>query len=76
MNGASLWSLLSVEPEQVKADEDPKILWEQYFRRQRLLKQVVEGEMHPDDLLDCLIEDHLSPDEYLKYLDDALRDIV
>lgn len=73
MNGASLWSLLSVEPEKTTADEDVEVLWQQYFRRQHLLKRVVTGEMDPDDLLDCLLEDNLSPDEYLDSVEEALR---
>ena len=73
MNGASLWSVLSVEPDEAIANDDPEVLWQQYFRRQRLLKSVVTGHMHPDDLLDCLLEDNLSPDEYLDSVEDALR---
>jgi hypothetical protein len=73
MNGAGLWSVLSVEPDEAIANDDPEILWQQYFRRQRLLKNVVTGEMDPDDLLDCLLEDNLSPDEYLESVEEALR---
>jgi hypothetical protein len=73
MNGAGLWSVLSVEPDEATTEEDPEILWQQYFRRQRLLKSVVTGEMDPDDLLDCLLEDNLSPDEYLDDVEEALR---
>jgi hypothetical protein len=73
MNGAGLWSVLSVEPDEAIANDDPEILWQQYFRRQRLLKSVVTGEMDPDDLLDCLLEDNLSPDEYLESVEEALR---
>jgi hypothetical protein len=73
MNGAGLWSVLSVEPDEATTEEDPEILWQQYFRRQRLLKSVVVGEMHPDDMLDCLLEDNLSPDEYLEVVEEALR---
>lgn len=73
MNGAGLWNVLSVEPDETTAEEDPEILWQQYFRRQRLLAQVVTGEMHPDDMLDCLLEDNLSPDEYLEGVEEALR---
>jgi hypothetical protein len=73
MNAAALWSVLSVEPDKAIANDDPEVLWRQYFRRQHLLKSVVTGEMQPDDLLDCLLEDNLSPDEYLDSVDDALR---
>jgi hypothetical protein len=73
MNGAFLWSALSVEPDETNEEEDIEVLWQQYFRRQRLLKDVVTGVMNPDDLLDCLLEDNLSPDEYLEQVDDALR---
>jgi hypothetical protein len=73
MNGAALWSVLSVEPEESQSEDDPEVLWQQYFRRQRLLKEVVRGAMHPDDLLDCLLEDDLSPDEYLDAVEEALR---
>jgi hypothetical protein len=73
MNGARLWSVLSVEPEEATSNDDPEVLWQQYFRRQHLLKKVVTGEMHPDDLLDCLLEDGLSPDEYLDTVDHELR---
>jgi hypothetical protein len=76
LNPASLWSVLSVEPGQVQVEEDPEILWQQYFRRQRLLKDVVTGEMHPDDLLDCLLDDGLSPDDYLDNVDIALQPYV
>jgi hypothetical protein len=73
MNAAGLWSTLSVEPDETNLECDPEVLWQQYFRRQHLLKSVVTGEMHPDDLLDCLLEDNLSPDEYLESVEDALR---
>jgi hypothetical protein len=72
LNPASLWSVLSVEPDEIQTDDDPEILWQQYFRRQQLLKQVVAGEMHPDDMLDCLLDDGLSPDDYLDSVDNAL----
>lgn len=76
MNGAALWSALSIEPDQVQQDEDPEVLWQQYFRRQRLLSEVVNGSMDPDDLLDCLLDDGLSPDQYLEDVDNALIGVV
>jgi hypothetical protein len=76
MNPASLWSVLSVEPNEAQNMDDPEVLWQQYFRRQHLLKQVVTGEMHPDDLLDCLLDDGLSPDDYLDAVDNALSEVV
>jgi hypothetical protein len=76
LNPASLWSVLSVEPEVVQTDDDPEILWQQYFRRQQLLREVVTGAMHPDDMLDCLLDDGLSPDDYLDSVDNALIGVL
>ncbi len=77
MDGAKAWSALSLEPEQIQTpDDDPEVLWNQYFRRQRLLSDIVRGEMHPDDLLDCMLEDNISPDDYLEDMEFALAGMV
>lgn len=77
MDGSLIWTSLSVEPEQVQTpDDDPEILWQQYFRRQNLLASIVMGEMHPDDLLDCMLDDGISPDDYLDDVDAALAEVL
>lgn len=77
IDGATAWSALSIEPEQIQTpDDDPEVLWNQYFRRQRLLSDIVRGEMHPDDLLDCMLEDNISPDDYLDDMEFALAGMV
>lgn len=77
MQGSQLWATLSTEPDfSHPTDVDTEALWAQYFRRQKLLGQIVSGTMHPDDLLDCLSDDGLSPDNYLASVDQALEPFI
>jgi hypothetical protein len=77
MQGDRLWSILSTEPIiEHPQDCDVNTLWAQYFNRQRLLGQIVTGQMNPDDLLDALLDDELSPDDYLEEVDAALEPFV
>jgi hypothetical protein len=77
MQGEKLWSLLSREPDIVDAGvADVQQEWANYFTRQRLLAEIVKGEMHPDDLLDCMIDQGMSPDVYLDEVEDDLREFV
>lgn len=77
MQGDLLWTALSREPEIERPDEvDVSALWGQYFRRQRLLGEILTGTMHPDDLLDCMLDDGLSPDDYLNEVEQDLHGLV
>jgi hypothetical protein len=77
MQGDRLWQILSREPEIERPDEvDIEKLWSQYFQRQHLLGDIIRGEIHPDDLLDCLLEHEMSPDDYLAEVDDDLQECV
>jgi hypothetical protein len=77
MQGNQLWNVLSREPEiEHPEDVDIEQLWAQYFQRQRLLGDILRGERHPDDLLDCLLEHEMSPDDYLDEVDVDLREFV
>jgi hypothetical protein len=77
MQGDRLWQILSREPEIERPEEvDIELLWAQYFRRQRLLGDIIQGKMHPDDLLDCLLDDEMSPDDYLAEVEDDLQEFV
>jgi hypothetical protein len=75
--GAQIWQVLSREPVIVDShDVDVDLLWNQYFRRQRLLGEIVRGNMHPDDLLDCMLEDGMSPDVYLEEVERDLSEVM
>ncbi|QKD80771.1 hypothetical protein HPC62_00010 [Thermoleptolyngbya sichuanensis A183] len=47
----------------------------QYCARQAVLRDVFLGKLHPDDYLDCLIEQGLSADSYLSSIDGVLTDL-
>ena len=46
--------------------------WQRYCKRQEMLAAVVTGQADPDDLLDCLLEQSINPDDYLEETDDNL----
>ncbi|MBW4551053.1 MAG: hypothetical protein KME35_08080 [Aphanocapsa sp. GSE-SYN-MK-11-07L] len=72
-----IWLALSTPQDQAalrgERDWTPEQEWKRYVQRQTLLQQVIFGNMHPDDLLDCLLDHDLSPDDYLDQVDDGLR---
>lgn len=77
MQGNLLWTALSREPEiENSIDADVSVLWTQYFRRQRLLGEILKGNMHPEDLLDCMLEDGMSPDAYLEEVEQDLSGVM
>lgn len=49
---------------------------QEYCYRQELLRDVFKGEMHPDDYLDCLMAQGISPDAYLKLVDPILWELT
>jgi hypothetical protein len=77
LQGEQIWQTLSREPVIIDSQEvDLELLWEQYFKRQRLLGEILQGNMHPDDLLDCMLDDGMSPDVYLEEVDLALLGVM
>ncbi|MDG2616977.1 hypothetical protein P7L53_12075 [Thermoleptolyngbya sichuanensis XZ-Cy5] len=47
----------------------------QYCDRQTVLQNVLLGKLHPDDYLDCLIQQNISADGYLQLIDGILTDL-
>jgi hypothetical protein len=72
----SLWLALSVEPDRLalagQAEWSEAEEWERYCKRQEMLAAVVTGRADPDDLLDCLLEQSISVDDYLEETDENL----
>jgi hypothetical protein len=72
----SLWLALSVEPDQQalagQAEWSEAEEWKRYCKRQEMLAAVVTGGADPDDLLDCLLEQSISVDDYLEETDENL----
>ena len=72
-----LWLTLERPPQDLVLGADPAAIEQEfarYCRRNKALQQTVMGNLHPDDYLDCLLEDGFDVDGYLEDVDQALQD--
>lgn len=75
--GAQITNILTVEPN-LNGDSGFSIEdeWANYFTRQQLLSDIVSGQMHPDDLLDCIGDGGHNVDAYIDGVEWALQPLL
>lgn len=76
----NLWHNLEVHPDDLEQgsplviakETDPELAIANYIQRQEMLAKALLGQAHPDDYLDCLLEQGLDVDFYLEDVTDYL----
>jgi hypothetical protein len=77
MTAEFFWDALERPPNDLIIGADQSAIdqeWQRYKRRNTALQQTILGNLHPDDYLDCLLEDGFDVDDYLEETDQALSD--